>query len=330
MNNILYKLIIAVILLFSGIKANAQPYLIDNAELPKLKKSKLYVILDTKTGKDDKYYDIFKEVWNYCPYKIIEPSEVLDHLNPDVFFMNLHITVLEHKFESTQKLKFFQIFELKIWKITPYYLKKMDRKKFKIEDINFAENSIAVARIKLKADDSRRFYIEDIMKESDFMGSPYLLYTEPAILKNYLKYLQTILKKNLFYKEKESVYNEEEIARLKKSTLYIPETLLNEYEIDKESKDKNKIDKKYDPKEVFEGYPGKYELISLNDLNDRILKSDETFYYVNVYLNYDWTYSLVLTITNSNTGEIIFKESCISMRSFPLKLIKHLTEKMKK
>jgi hypothetical protein len=71
-------------------------------------------------------------------------------------------------------------------------------------------------------------------------------------------------------------------------------------------------------------------LISLSELDDKILANDETFYYINIYLTLDFAFYLTMTITNSNTGEIIFKESSISSRSFPLKLIDQLSKIMNK
>ena len=313
-----------------SISANSQPYLVEDEELSNLKSATLYVIMDTKTGKDDKYYDIFKEVWNYCAYEIIEPAEIVDHLSPDAFFMNLHVTIEGNSIEYTPTFKYLQVYELKIWKITPDYLRKMDRKRFRMDEINLAANSITVARIKLKADDSKSFFVGDMLSECDFMGSPYLLYTGPGMFKNYLKYLQTLLNKKLFYKEKEYMYNSDEIAKLRKSTLYIPKPILIEYKKDKNSKVKNKIVKIYDPKEIFADYPGKYELISLSDLDDRIIASDETFYYMNTYLTYDIAFKLIMTITNSNSGEIIFKDIMISSKSFPPKMIKNLSKNMNK
>lgn len=316
--------------LLSVLSANAQPYLFDNKELPKLKKATLYVIMDTKTGKDDKYYDVFKEVWNYCAYEIIEPSEVGNYLSPDAFFINIHVTISQNQLEYSPLYKYLQVYELKIWKITPAYARKMDRKNFRMQDINLVENSITVAKIRLKPDDSKRFFVSDMLKKSDFLGAPYMLYTGPGIFKNYLQYLQTLLNKQLFYKERESICNYNELDKLKKSTLYIPKTLLNEYKKDKALTDQNKIAKIYDPKEIFEDYPGKYEFISIADLNNRIMEADETMYYASIYLSLETLVYSTITITNSTTGEIIFSESIVSGRSFPPKLIKILSESMNK
>ncbi|MEI6696330.1 MAG: hypothetical protein WCO13_09695 [Bacteroidota bacterium] len=333
MKNYLTKFILAIFFLFLVISLKAQPYLFKNDELPKLKNATLYVIMDadndTKNELNEKYMDVFKEVWKYCPYEIIKSSEVFDHLGPDAFFMNIFTTIYENKYEHTPAWKFFQVYELTIWTITPAYLKKIDKKRFHLEEINLAENSTSVARIKLKADDSRKFYPMELSK-GDFMGYPYLLYTGPGMLKNYLQFLQKSLQQKLFYQEREKIYNYNEIDKLKKSTLYMPELLMIDYKKDSESKDKNKINTIYDPKEIFKDYPGKYELISTTDLNNRIMESDETLYYASIYLTWDFATYLTMTITNSNTGEIIFKESVISSKSFPPKIIKILSKAMNK
>ena len=125
MINIILKITISVLLLCFGITANSQPYLFDNDELLKLETSKLYVIMDTKSGKDDKYIEIFKKIWYYCPYQIIETSDVFELIEPHVFFMNINNT----KFENliTQRYKFLQGYELLIWTVPDNYEKSKNK-----------------------------------------------------------------------------------------------------------------------------------------------------------------------------------------------------------
>ena len=322
------RIIMLLSLVFTVALSYSQPYVFNNKELDKLKKSKLYVVMAMEnTDINNEYYDVFKETWNYCPYEVIEPSEILNYMEEDVFFMHLSVSFLSTYREYSRFSKAFFNFELTLY--TPHlsFLKKLEKKSTRLKNLDLSDIAFKIAKINLKADDSKRFmYWEPL--ETDFMGKGFLLSNGPGILKNYLQLLQKQIKNKIFWEEQKDFYNEKEIHNLKRVKLYIPEELLKGYA--KRGEDKGDDDEKdFNMDEIAKdyNYPGKYEVVPMSKINELIMNSEEPFYYMSLYsYNNGFNTGNTMTITNSATGDIIFKESVMTSRSFSPKLFKKLSK----
>ena len=82
------------------------------------------------------------------------------------------------------------------------------------------------------------------------------------------------------------------------ATLFIPDYVLTKFS-------KNSVDEsiKYTDKEIFDGISQAYKVLPISELNDKILTTDTPFYYL---LLIKTPTEKFVTVTNSQTGEIIY------------------------
>ncbi len=136
----------------------------------------------------------------------------------------------------------------------------------------------------------------------------------PGFLKNYLQVINRCLVENTTRWKFESEVDKEQIKNLKKETLYVDEAVM----------------KKTDSREKespFKSYPGKYEMIKTEDLANKILESENAFYYLRVYI---FGTDKVTTVVNSKTGAFIYSDYKGQAYFFKEKDIKNLAEAMGK
>jgi len=113
---------------------------------------------------------------------------------------------------------------------------------------------------------------------------------QPGFLKGYLKFINNQIIKNEEHEKYERVKNVEELNNLSKKTLYIPEYSLKDSE-------KSSIEK------TFEDYHYKYQVLSDEELSNKIINDEQPFYYLSfVYLGAKG----VLSIYNSKTHKMIY------------------------
>jgi len=315
---------ITFVLLSFNLKS--QPYLIDNDEIDGLKKSKLYVVMETEeTEINNDYIDVFKEVWKYCPYEIIEPKDIFNYMKKGVYFMNMSVSFYSSTPTFCLKNRSCLNYELSIYTPKQSFLNKLNRNSPRIQNMGLDEIAVKVAYIKLKPDDALEFSYEKPL-EADFMGKGFILTSGSGYLKNYLQYLQFSLNEEIFYDEKYNFCNEKEIIKLKSNVLYIPSELLRKYSEDS----KKPVENFYKMSEIIKEYkyPGKIEVISTEKIDELIQTNEDDFYYATVYTRYcnEIVTHNILTITNGRSGEIIYKESVSFAKTFSPKLFKDLSK----
>ena len=106
------------------------------------------------------------------------------------------------------------------------------------------------------------------------------------------------------------------------STLFIPDYVMIKF-----LKNSDDESKKYEDKEIFDSFSQSYKLLSLTELNDKILNSPTPFYYLLFIKTNSDKY---VTITNSQTGEIIYSAysgSAANFKSSDLKEIQKAVQK---
>ena len=200
------------------------------------------------------------------------------------------------------------------------FRKKKGNKKFDFEKI---ANEFAF--IYLDFDPAVTFYVNDIFK-GEFFGAGLALNSGPGIFKNYVQEFQTYLqepdkeavKSNYFSKKSINLCNEQELQNVKSNTLYIPNTTLIR-ETEHKLKYVNNPEEPYDIKKIFEKYPGTYDVIDLKDLNEKIMKDENVFYYF-------VKRGSQIKIMNSRTGEIVYLEMVDDSFDFKAKDLKSLIE----
>ncbi len=265
-------------------------------ESEKLKNATLYIAIDQNANeKNEQYVKIIEEYWKYSKVEVIDPNEFMNYLKEGNFFLSL--TVMYDIGFDFNKPAAFQYFTYDLWTPDPDFLKKMQKKHKPNMLKDYRNLAQILSSIALIFDKSESFTIDDVMK-GEYFGNGIPLYSGPGIFKNYIQAFQMYLNNKEGYSK--TVINKAEIKKLKKSILYVPSTFLvdnsgitfNNYKKNKKTA--------LNAEEIFADYTPKYKEISLKELNDKILNSDEPIYYISKPATNR------VVVINSQTGEFIF------------------------
>jgi len=316
------KYFIILILFFSITKIQSQPGVMGYiSDIDNLEKSTLYVVIDSSRSDDQKYADLITEIWKFCKIEVIEYKEIYNHVNNHSYFFTPYVTYFMHKTTYSKETDRLQIFKLAIWGFMPDFLKDYKKNPQDYKDFNFMRYSFTSIAIELTPDISKTFTIDKTFS-NDYMGKGYISTYGEGLFKNYIQCLNKIIYKKEICNFHHSSYNPTELKKLNSSTLYIPEYIVNEY--------KNKyITDKFQKLRIE--YPYKYEIISMENLNELILDSETPIYYLTSYRYFvkDFRNRTTFTITNSVTGDIIFSDFVRRGKdSYSPRLMKILSKKI--
>src|SRR5690606_40828795 len=104
----------------------------------------------------------------------------------------------------------------------------------------------------------------------------------PGIFKNQIQELQKLLAKGendgLFSK----IFDKDKMQKLKTETLYVPD-----YIFIKRNKFKGTESERFEEKELMEGYKFPYKIVSIEELNSKILNGEEFLYLSYIRSNTD-------------------------------------------
>ncbi|MEI6696649.1 MAG: hypothetical protein WCO13_11330 [Bacteroidota bacterium] len=301
----IYITVLSLLLVFNGTICKSQFSKSESFAKDKkmLAASTLYVVIDQNAHDNNaEYAKIFEENWKYSKIQIIEPKEVGNYLKEGNYFFTLSVTY-EKGFDFDKPAAFL-FFNYNLWTPNPAYLKKIKRKNDPDMEIDFSSLAFTIASINLSFDKSQSFKIEDVLK-GEYFGNGYPLYTGLGIFKNYIQGFQRFFEDNRSHYFRTITYsNPKEIKKLKNEILYVPTSILvdnsgitfNNYKKNKKPPIKASV--------LFADYIGKYQVISLKELNEKILNSEEAIYYI--------SHAEDVTVTNSKTGEIIFGQTLAS------------------
>jgi hypothetical protein len=273
-------------------------------QIEKIKKGTTYIVMNNPASpRVNEYIKVFKNALTISNIEFIQYSEIEKYLSPgnSFFTMNGYKVSVEHREVSTVTgrsrpgLNYSDAhFYLELW--TPDSKFFTETKKQKA----FGEkNKIQVARIELYTD-YETLVNPDLLFNSEYDGSGHIRNWGPGMLKNYIQSLMTLLergdKKSIFAK----IHNEKELAKLKTSTLYIPDYVLVKFNMF--TGDESKQHKE---KDLFEDYQLRYYVLSTKKLNENILNDQKGFYYLAYVKSSTDKY---VSIINSLTGEMIYSE----------------------
>jgi len=266
----------------------------------------VYIILpDTTSETSKKYMEIYKKYWTFSKYKYITPNEK-DMLNvPGNLFLGF--TFNKRKDYNSRSFKEELIYMQVSFSLFEYVVDTDIKGKGK--EINYREQNIYSIKIPVKNID---FY-DKLINGNFHIGSSYALDTFeynfgnnlffwcPGVLKNYIQKIaiQTSKKAAITEDDITPIDDPNSVTKLSTKVLYFPEYCLMDYSLMTNTyKEEMK-----DEKKIFEKYTFDYEILNKEELNKKILESEEEFYYV-IYIN-DNPRKYV-NIVSSKTGKIIY------------------------
>lgn len=264
-------------------------------QIDKVKNNTTYVAmnnLDSEVSK--KYIQVFKDNWTFSKIEFITYSQINSYLSPNNYFFSIggyetEVQSYNGQMKSGLNWSNTHIY-LELWTCTEKFFKKK-KKKLSLDD------KLVISRIELFTDFNTLMLPENIYEE-EFDGKNHIRNWGEGILKNYLQNLMTALNK----KEQRDLYkyfpDTSELKNLKNQTIYVPDYVLIKF-----NKFTGDESKKHDAKDIFKDYSFNYELISTNELNNKILSSTEPFYYL-VYIKSST--DKYISVINSKTGEYVY------------------------
>ncbi|HMR43294.1 MAG TPA: hypothetical protein PKC40_05650 [Saprospiraceae bacterium] len=298
-------------------------FAISNAEeIAKIKNGTTYIVMkDPASPAAQPYIDIYKKYWTFSKIEFIKYSEIEKYLSPENSFFTIgsYATTVQYinikNGVSRDGISYTNThLYLALWSCDKKFFKSKKK-----ELTNKHQNEIA--RIELFTDFETLNQPEKIY-DSDYDGGGHIRNWSPGILKNYIQQLMVLLKngkENSLYKR---TIEPAKLKALKKQILYVPD-----YTLIKFSPFNGDESKKLEEKEIFEDYKYAYSIISMQDLNDKILNATEPFYYL-IYVKSST--DKYLTVMNAATGEVIY--TVYSAMSYNIKSndLEDLSDKIEK
>ena len=114
-------------------------------------------------------------------------------------------------------------------------------------------------------------------------------------LKNYFQKINDDLIKNANFNCYDEFINKEKLRELKSKKLIFTNEIIGKVE-------KNSSKNEKEINELLSEYKYEHEVISIDELNKRILNNNEFYYFTYTQINA----KKIMTITNSKTGEVIY------------------------
>jgi len=249
-----------------------------------------YLILKNPEAEENvPYLKILDEYWTFTPLKVIQPSQVHDRITYENSFLNLYYAWGEDQGEIKS---YYTKFSLRLWKATKRYAKKKN-----FNRINFGiPETKTFAQVKLYADAESRENPK-FLEEVNFDGGGKFKNWGLGFFKNYIQAMNDHLINHEYQPQNNKIKNKSELKKLKNDTLYIPDWILKKDHLD--YVDSTLID----PNVLFQFYPYEYQLIDGEELDEMILSSPTSFYYLNYVPEVGCTF---ISIINSLTGERIY------------------------
>lgn len=161
----------------------------------------------------------------------------------------------------------------------------------------------------------------NIIRHKSFLDIQNQMYNyKLGFMKNYLQYIQEKLSTDGYSWAAAVDYDKKEIKKLSKQTLYIPSYIKTSYNgwTGQDTEREN-------PDELLKNYEFKYEWISDEDLDEKILEAKEDFFYL-MYTKVNA--SKFVSVVNGKTGEIIYRDYQSLSYKLKSKDIKDLNNKI--
>jgi len=284
--NILYYTVV-ILLPFFGF---SQIAITNAAEITKIKQgTTFFAMSDPSAPKAKAFVEAIKKAWTLSKVECIKYTDVEKNIAPNNSFVT--ITANMTTSNSTTSPTETHIY-LELWTTNGKYT--YDPKKRR--HFNQADK-ITVATLELFPDFSTQNNPSSLYK-MDYSAEGHLKNWGAGIIANYMQQLILLLDKAEARLANATFLNKEELKKMSGATLIIPD-----YTLIKFARNSDDESKKYDEKEIFEGFSQSYKVIPIAELNDKIQNTSSPFYYLLLIKTNSDKY---VTITNSLTGEIIY------------------------
>lgn len=291
-----------LILFGFAITSTAQMSISNAEDIAALKSGITYFgVEDPNAEKTKEYIKILKENWTFNTIEVIPISELPKYYTPENSYLTIGLidknmsytrTVTTPDFKDVKVTNlpiYHQYFEL--WKYNnKYFEKEPEKRSRKDKYVN------QIARLEIFMDD---FTLRNpyTIFDTGYSNENHLRNWGPGIFKNQIQELQRLLSKGendgLFSK----IFDKDNLQKLKGEMLYIPN-----YIFVKRNKFNGNESERFEEKELMEDYELEYKIISIEDLNSKILNGEEIFYLSYIRSNTD----KFISIVNSKTGEVIY------------------------
>jgi len=275
-------------------------------------KKTLFVLPSTFSIKD--YEEVINSVWNISAVEVVW-NENFDKMK-------------QEEIEAKYPLNIYSYFRLTSTKvrrtsssgtIVDYLFNKMDLNVYKFKKKNnkgkdiFEDEPIATI-----------FFTPNIQQRKDNVSgrkinSSEFLNFDLGYLKDYLKIVNNKLKVNGYVNCFDDFQDKKNLKNLKLKTLYIPESTGLKYNPALRTEGK-----KRDNDELLKDYKYKYEVVTDEQLNEKILKGEEIFYLQYSQIN---SYKLISVIDNKNS-EISYNLKTSMSYNINAKDFKELSKKI--
>lgn len=303
--------------------AQAQFEIANTKELAKLKGGTTYITMrDPAAPASQPYIEVFKQYWTFSKPEFIKYSEVDKYLGKGgsffsiggyastAFFGKPNDPMGGGSYTNTH-------IYLELWTPDADFVEKAakSKKKQELKD----KDKTQYARIELYTDFETLAMPDNIFRKQ-YDGDGHIRNWGPGILKNQLQYLMSQLDKA----EKRSLYasdsDGQKLKALQKQVLYVPDFALIKF-----NKFNGDESKRLDEKEIFEDYKYKYELITTQQLNDKILSGEQFYYMIYIKSSTD----KYINVIDSQTGDVIYADYSPASYNISEKDLKKLNDAIK-
>lgn len=305
---------IAIVVAIISTKSYSQIAITNVSEIAKIKTGTTFFAMKNPASSiAAAYVEAIKKKWTLSKVECIKYTDIEKNIAPNNSFVSIGANMTNSN--STMEITETRIY-LELWTTNGNYT--YDPKKRK----HFNQNDkISLATIELFADFTAQNYPSSLYK-MDYDASGHLENWSASIIANYIQQLTILLNKGEVREVKTAFYNKEEFKKLASETLFIPDYIMTKF-----SKNADDETKKYDAKEIFDVYNLTYKLLSLEELNEKILNSPTPFYYLLFIKTINEKF---VTVTNSKTGEIIYSQYSGSSSNFKSSDLKDLQKAVQK
>jgi hypothetical protein len=278
----------------------SQITLTNTAEITKIKQGTTYFAMkDPASPAAAAYVAAIKKAWSLSKVECIKYTDVEKNIAPNNSFVTLgaNMTTSNSTLASTETRMY-----LELWTTNGKFT--YDPKKRR--HFNQADK-IVVATIELFAD-SYAQNNPSAMYKTDYDAAGHFKNWGAGVLSNYLQQLCNLLEKGTECTAKTEIANTTELQKMAGSTLFVPDYVLTKF-----GKNSDDESKKYSEKEIFDGFTLAFKVLPMAELNDKIVNSAAPFYYL---LFTKTPNEKFVTVTNAQTGEIIYLAHTASATNF--------------
>ncbi len=314
---------ITCLALFLASSASAQFEISNTDKLSKLKGGTTYILMrDPEAPEAQPYIEVFKQFWTFSKPEFIKYAQVDKYLgngnsffsiggySTTAFFGKPNDPIGGMSYTNTHLY-------LELWTPEEGFVKKAAKSKKKQELKE--KDKTQYARIELYTD-FETLAMPDNIYRKHFDGGGHIRNWGPGVLKNYLQHLMAQLDKG----DKQSLYaissDDKKLKALQKQVLYVPDFALIKF-----NKFTGDESKRLDEKEIFGDYKFNYELLTIGQLNEKIM-TGEQFYYM-MYLKSST--DKYINVIDAQTGEVIYANYAPMSYNISEKDLKKLYEAVK-